>query len=240
MSRVFNGSSDLLTNTDGVALGDYPLTLAAWVKRAAASGSREFIGGPVTVGDSNHRIGLTFETTNAAGALARGAGDQVATSTGTVTDISWHLIVGRYASSTSRFAVLDGTAGTESTASGNANFTTMNDMRIGASGSGVTQLFFAGKIFYFSIFNYVVDDSDIAALLAGTKTPLTLTTPATHFWDFSSSSLSDTGSVGGYTLTATGTTTDSDSPFGSAGPGNLLVSRGVMSGGMAGMSGGMR
>lgn len=117
MARLFNGSvgSDVQASSAPSLPTAPPLTLACWFKRTASGNN----GYTLTVSDGNGAASVDVFALNASTnqVLAQAynvALNGVATASQT-SDTDWHLLIGEFASATSRTARIDGTTGSADT-----------------------------------------------------------------------------------------------------------------------------
>lgn len=126
VATAFDGVNDLLEYTTDAIVTGVPVTMAAWVKGNSPS---KFLVSSEQSSPSNGGLALTTVSSGATrvGGRSRDTGgySEVSTSGGMAT--GWNHAAAVFGSSTSRFAWLDGTKSTETTASNTPSITGTND-----------------------------------------------------------------------------------------------------------------
>jgi len=208
VSRSFDGTNDVLSNANGI-LTAVPITQACWTKRGA-TGAAHGLMGLFTGTSDNHRFNLQWNASDALVAVTRTTSSGLATTTATVAETTtWHHVAGVFPATNSRSVYLDGankvTNTTDLTPVG------INKFLIGERADGTSDL--NGLIAHAAIWNVALDDAEIAMLGTDRVHPLMVRPQSlVAYWQHMGRDTADIDVIGGYNLTASGTTANGDEP----------------------------
>jgi hypothetical protein len=235
MSRSFDGTDDHLTYSgavvDATAIETTPISIALWIKRArsSAAAAERLVTAGVS-GATNNLMAIGINTDNTVFCRSRSTGDADSTTVATITDTTtWHLVVGVWASLTSRTVYLDGTAATPNTTSRDPSVAT-NIFRVGASldsGAPFT-LEYQGLIAYLTVWNTALTGGDVTSLYnsgSGVDPTTIANGNLVAHWDMTGDESPEVDDVGAFDLTVTGATFSTDNPFTVGAAGQPTIAR---------------
>lgn len=168
MSYNFDGTNDVILNTTTTPVTAAPFTIACWFNADVLSGNLISINS--STGNEAFRFVVLTTGSIRANSVAGGIGSQSDT-TATCTAGTWNHACAVYASSTSRTAYLNGSAGPINTTSSTpAGITRIN---IGSRRlNSINDLFFDGRLADIGIWNVALTSEEIAGLSKGVSCKL--------------------------------------------------------------------
>lgn len=214
MARNFvRASSQYIENATDSGITAYPVTIAGWARSTDNTVNQSVLCLSKNSGSPNAFLAVSMDGTasDTVKAFASFGSQQNAVTSGSWTSGTWHHIGGVFGSSTSRFAYLDGTASTESTASdGGASLSALTHTTVGALDLGSFFNHVQGDIGQMAIWNIALSSAKMSELAAG-YTPFQVEpTGLLRWWDLIGGLLVDrmTGSV----FTSSGSTAATSHP----------------------------
>jgi hypothetical protein len=203
---------------------DEPFTMFAWIKRVGTSGAQCFINVgernnasddnsfKISVNNSDQVFGRT-EATSGVNVTAGAIGNDTA---------SWHSVMFRSASSSSRYAALDATISAEQTTTVNVVSANVNCLRIGRNNEAVAAEQFDGKIAHVAIWNVALSDAEYNALQGGDNPLAVQPANLKAYYPFVTDDVTD-HSGNGNNLTDSGSSFDADNPTVDAAPSGQTI-----------------
>lgn len=170
MSRTLVSSSSQYLEYAGASVTAVPLTLACWVRPAAASiGAAQaiFYLGNATAGGGNNRFYLGKVSTDqfTINANTSGVNGSTVVSAGV-----WYHVAGVFTSATARTLFVNGSS--EGTNNANTTPSGVNNTTLGARYSaGSLGLYFDGEVAEATVWNVALSAGEIASLAAGAWPP---------------------------------------------------------------------
>ncbi len=208
MARLFDDASSQYLERTSAVLTATPITLAAWFYLDDAADPADF-----TILSLSASTGTEYWTTDVersggsayVRAVAQsGATSDVSTRT-TVSMNTWHHGAAVFASSTSRTAYLDGTAGTENTTSIAPSGVDRTDVGTQFY-SGARLNYFSGRIAEAAIWSVALTAAEIVSLAKGFSPLLVRPASLAAYWPLVGRNSPETDPRGGNDLTVTGAT----------------------------------
>ena len=211
MARAFAAaSSQYFVNANAIVAAE-PLTMACWVKPNGITTNYAVMA--IDTEGGTARWGLNF--------LGAGGGDPIsALSTNTVgtsaqSDVTggtatWQHAAGVWASTTSRTAYRNGTAGTTNTTS--ISVTGIDTTRIAARYAGTLGAFLDGSVAEAAIWNVALTAAEIASLAAGFCPLLVRPQSLVAYWPLFARATDEESWVGAFPMTNTNTATAAQHP----------------------------
>jgi hypothetical protein len=192
MARNFTrASSHYLRSLTVPSISAYPITIAAWAKTTDNTLVNQcvvnFSASNSNAAAGTHFFSLQINGSNA-GKLGAGVGDAsgsgVAASSIAVSNNTWHHLAGRFNSSTSREAILDGgNSGSDTTS---VVFPTSLDRtnigRIEFNGTPTQTNYLNGDVADAAVWSVALDNAEITALAAGVSPLLVRPTALVAYW----------------------------------------------------------
>lgn len=206
MSRAFSGTTQYLS-VDSAPVTAAPFTVAAWARCSDVNSFHRV----VSIGDKDATdIEWALEMRNFLGSQsvrwhARSSGDGTATA-GAWTDNRWHHVAGVEASSTSRYAYLDGTPSAQNTTSKAPAGADRISIGRPADSTVAGGEYFAGDIAEVGVWNVALTTAEITMLARGVS-PLNVRPDSLVFYaPLVGKHSPEPDLVGGLALTVTGAT----------------------------------
>lgn len=211
MARLFDDASSEYLEIDQAVVTAYPLTLAAWFY----SDSTTIDQALVYVGDKD--VGEEMQALRVSGAIGgdpirafsfRSGFSSDAQTTAGYSANTWHHACAVFSAATSRAAYLDG--GNKGTDTGNVVIgATYDRTSIGRRGDSTPDAYMSGHIAGAAVWNAALSDDEAAILAKGYSPLFVKPENLVAYWPLVRG-LNDR--VGGYTLTASGTTVSAHPP----------------------------
>lgn len=199
MARSFNGSSDVITIAAGFKPVE-PLTVSAWIRPTATSGSNTIIGSSTT---GNMQVRYNGAASTVTIQVIRENAASIVTSAGTLPLNSWGHVVVTWVHGTQKIYlnnVLDANTGTDTTD------ISADTYLIGENGAGLTE-FFGGSMADLAVWSIALGTTDIANLFNGIRPSSVQSGSLSGWWPLDGFASPETdASGGGNTGTLTGTT----------------------------------
>jgi len=210
MSRVFAAGSSEQAVVDSTPVTAAPITVACWA-RCTDTGSN-FGRRVVGIGDkdvTNHNWGLRFSdvlgTQTIRWAAIGGGSEAVASASGNWVNNTWHHVAGVEASSTSRFAYLDGAVGSENTTSISPSGADRVSIGVIAESAPNAAEYFTGDIAEVGIWDVALTAAEILALSKGVLPKYIRPANLVFYAPMGRDDTAVRDLVGGLSLTLTGT-----------------------------------
>ncbi len=208
MGRTFNGSSDYLKRATAVITAA-PFTVAVWFKPTVGTAVRTLWSFGDTAGDSDYFRAVYDETAGRLDFQARHVSTYTASVTGT-TEGAWNHAAMVAASSTSRTAYVNGTAGTPETTS--VAPVSIDAVAVGRLERAAPVHYFGGDIAHFAIWNIALSGANISSLAAGANPQAIENANLVAYWTITGTASPEVDLINAYELAVTGTSASADNP----------------------------
>lgn len=212
MSYSFNGTSHYLSRTASTPLTATPFTIIAWVKVDDTATVRS-VCVSYRQGSSTNYFQVQLNSTEVPQMVTRHNvdGQVLASAASAATPGAWKFIHGKSASSTSRFAGVDGASGTENTTDRTPSGT-LDAIQIGMRPTNLE--WYDGLIGLVAIYNGALSESELAELATTAPESASTFGDCVAYWDLRTDHGTTTipDSKGSYDLTVNGATFNADNP----------------------------
>jgi hypothetical protein len=169
MAWDFDGTDDYIEAALG-ANYDVPKTLACWFNSDTTNANKTLVSlaaGSITE-DLSQGLRIQITSTGVVQAVtSSGTGANGASSPGSYSANTWHHAAGKFESSSSRYAYLDGAIGAQNTATRSTGGALDNHLIGQGSGGNNPPQPFNGRIAEVAIWDVALNDDEIAALAKG-------------------------------------------------------------------------
>lgn len=210
MARNFNGSSDILTNSNA-PITAVPLTMGCWIRPASLTTANRVFSISSTTGANNSRFAIAVRGDMANDPLQAIATNSAATN-GTAQILSvlavgvWSHVVARFETNASRYVFHNGVKSTQNTTNTTPSALDLTEIGAGSLAGGAPTGFWPGDIAEPFMYNVSLTDEEIRALASGNLPSRIRRESLKHYPPILGADPEPDYSGGGFHMTVTGTT----------------------------------